>query len=523
MEGIMRFALLTTVLFLLACNAHADPPAELELPNLDGVWLLESSPNWQSNCNRSTLTISGDSFQFRGFRNSDLDWTGFITLAADKDSTHFELKTDLFQPDKKTPWLKYPAAQDVPGIFELKGNRLRICFSNTDHGKRPESLDQVAGVTAATFVRADPNFESFPDDVRVTVLDPVGKPVAGAKLFEFTSYAYPSIQKNGGWYSDTTKPMTQNFADCGTTGADGTITLKYDEFTKDMGPSVPCGAHLTEKEWIGFANVSPATLCHGSLTIQLQPQRIVRAKLQREVTLSSSWCVAYLTVFGNRVGFCEAPKGEIQFPVPPGDYDIYAYGADVQPNRFMQHVPPGDGDFVLPPIDLKATVIASLVGKPPPALDKAIAWKNGPVQLSDFKGRVVLLYFWNLKNDPAQIAELIALQDKFKDKGLQVIGVHSDPAGTINSVQRFDAKTKRYLDGIWDHDIQFPVALYFSKMHQPDLAREIWGITQLPASIVIDRKGNVAKFTERAGGNLELDLSKESEADATIAKLLNEP
>jgi peroxiredoxin len=356
--------------------------------------------------------------------------------------------------------------------------------------------------------------------VRVTVLDPTGKPAAGARLFDFMSYAYPSIKKADGWYSDSTKPMVQNFTDCGTAGVDGTVTLKYDDFCRAQ---IPAGAYFPEKNWIGFINASPATLCHGTLTVQLQPQRLLRGKLQREVTLGNNWAASYLYAFGNQCAFCEVPNGDLQFPVAPGDYEIYAYGSETQARTVKVTVPAGDGDFVIPPVILEAKRIVSLVGKPPPAFDKVVDWKNGPVQVSDFKGKLVLLYFWNYKQDPAQLAELMALQDKYKDKGLQVIAVHNDPGGTVNTAKKLDAKTKKFLDGIWEHDIQFPVAIYFSKMNQPDPVLDAWGVTRLPASMVIDRKGNVAKFTDRISGNLELDLSKDSEADATIAKLLNEP
>lgn len=369
----MRTFVIAMLVFCLGASRAAlagDPPlTPPDLPDLDGIWLIESAPAWQKEINRSTLTISGDTFQFHGFRNLDKDWTGFITLAADGNPNHFELKTDEFSLAPYMQWV-YPATADLPGILELKDNRLRISFANSDHGYRPDTFDQKpdSATTVATFVRADPNFTDFPDSVVVTVLDSGGKPAAGASLFSFESNMWPyKKNKDGRSVFDSTKPHLLTFDDRGTTGADGTIRLKYSEF---CGQAVPIGAHLADHQWIGLANVSPATLCHRTLTIQMQPQRMLRGTLQREVKLGNNWGTAYLWAFGNRCAFTIAIGDAFELPVPPATYSVYFYGADVRAKTVQVTVPTGEGDFVMPPVALAATRLASLVGKPFPPIEK---------------------------------------------------------------------------------------------------------------------------------------------------------
>lgn len=61
-----------------------------------------------------------------------------------------------------------------------------------------------------------------------------------------------------------------------------------------------------------------------------------------------------------------------------------------------------------------------------------------PATLADLKGKVVLLDFWATWCSPCRqsIPELAALQTKYGNKGLQVIGVSVDDASTQSQIPK---------------------------------------------------------------------------------------
>ncbi len=100
------------------------------------------------------------------------------------------------------------------------------------------------------------------------------------------------------------------------------------------------------------------------------------------------------------------------------------------------------------------------------------------VQLSDFKGKVVLLNFWATWCPPcrAEIPDLVALQQRYAPRGVVVLGISLDQGGP--------AKVASFVKRI---GINYPVL-----MGNRDIALAYGGIEVVPTSFVIDRKGNVA-------------------------------
>jgi peroxiredoxin len=105
-----------------------------------------------------------------------------------------------------------------------------------------------------------------------------------------------------------------------------------------------------------------------------------------------------------------------------------------------------------------------------------------PVKLSDFKGRVIILDFWATWCPPcrAEIPGFVALQKKFADKGLSVIGVSLDKQG--HSV------VKPFMREL---GMNYPVV-----MGNPKIVADYGGITAIPTTFVIDRRGNVVTAYE---------------------------
>jgi peroxiredoxin len=126
-----------------------------------------------------------------------------------------------------------------------------------------------------------------------------------------------------------------------------------------------------------------------------------------------------------------------------------------------------------------------------PALIAATARKAAPAvslpdaagkkhQLSDYKGRVVLLDFWATwcTGCKLEIPWFMEFDKKYKGKGLTSIGVAVDEEGwkTVHG----------YLS---DHPITYPVVL-----GDFDVIEKTFGLpASLPVTLLIDRKGRIAQ------------------------------
>jgi peroxiredoxin len=104
--------------------------------------------------------------------------------------------------------------------------------------------------------------------------------------------------------------------------------------------------------------------------------------------------------------------------------------------------------------------------------------KGAPVRLSGYQGRVVLLDFWATwcGGCKVEIPWYMEFQNKYRDRGLIVIGVSMDEDGW-KSVQPFLA----------EHKLNYPVVL-----GSQDVAKRYGGVTSMPMTLLIDRDGRIA-------------------------------
>jgi cytochrome c biogenesis protein CcmG, thiol:disulfide interchange protein DsbE len=112
---------------------------------------------------------------------------------------------------------------------------------------------------------------------------------------------------------------------------------------------------------------------------------------------------------------------------------------------------------------------------------------GAPLRLSDYRGKVLLIDFWASWCPPCrkEIPHLVAWQDKYGGRGLQVIGIAMDD--NPETAEKFSREFK----------MNYPVVAGSAK-----LAERFGGVLGLPVNIVIGRDGRV--ISKHLG---EVDLS----------------
>jgi peroxiredoxin len=121
----------------------------------------------------------------------------------------------------------------------------------------------------------------------------------------------------------------------------------------------------------------------------------------------------------------------------------------------------------------KAGAVA--VGAPVPAY-KAVSLAGDSVSLSGVRGKVVLLNVWATWCHPcrAEIPELRAVHERYKARGLELIGVSVDGDGSDGEIRQF----------LTDFQMSYPI------WRDPDervLAQFL--VVGVPATFLIDRNG----------------------------------
>jgi cytochrome c biogenesis protein CcmG/thiol:disulfide interchange protein DsbE len=98
--------------------------------------------------------------------------------------------------------------------------------------------------------------------------------------------------------------------------------------------------------------------------------------------------------------------------------------------------------------------------------------------LSSYRGKVVLLDFWATWCVPCreEIPHFVELQDKYRDHGLQIIGVSMDDS--VDPVGPFAQQ----------FHINYPIVMGNAK-----IGEEYGGVLGLPIAFLLDRNGRITK------------------------------
>jgi hypothetical protein len=159
--------------------------------------------------------------------------------------------------------------------------------------------------------------------------------------------------------------------------------------------------------------------------------------------------------------------------------------------------------------------LPELIGSAAAPLTAAV-WINGnPLPAEDWKGKVILLDVWAafIEPTPAVFAFCKSLNEKYREEGLQIIGV----TRYFNVRWDFTAEAPRLVrDRVPADEEKDALQLFLEKqkvdwptmiVDDPKQLQENYAVSQLPFSVVIDRKGNIrmlkAGFGKGAGAEIE--------------------
>lgn len=147
--------------------------------------------------------------------------------------------------------------------------------------------------------------------------------------------------------------------------------------------------------------------------------------------------------------------------------------------------------------------LAEAGGKAPEFKGLSNWFNSAPLSMSALRGKVVLVGFWTYGcvNCVNTLPHVTQLYEKYKDRGLVVVGIHTPEFPFERSTGNVQAALKR-------HGITYPVAQDNDSATWNAYSNKYW-----PAQYIVDQNGNVV-YTHAGEGAYDV-------MDRTVAKLLN--
>jgi thiol-disulfide isomerase/thioredoxin len=373
--------------------------------------------------------------------------------------------------------------------FFERPTRLLLMAAGVLYGAAIAHSDDSSGTSAA-----NTNGGSS-QAITIRALDPDGKPVSGAKVGD---YAF--------WEQDVDLPEMHGLGDPRediepqVTDANGACTIDAATVAKFQDGPHAVYAIAAERELVGLADLSkPDT--SGVIEIAMVPWCMLKVSMDStelaRIGQPFELGKGYIYWQKARPFFGRSTKEQLRFLLPSGKYELNAYGSKLVLDSDVEvEIAPGQRSKAID-VDLPVSRLAYLIGHPAPELDHVARWKySKPAQLTDLRGKIVLLEFWGTWCGPcvASMPKLIGLYHEFHDRGLEVIAVHTASKATEEEMdERLTTTAKKYWGGA---ELPFPVAIDGGadrsdpvKAYGATTAE--YGISSWPTAILINRQGNV--------------------------------
>jgi thiol-disulfide isomerase/thioredoxin len=140
----------------------------------------------------------------------------------------------------------------------------------------------------------------------------------------------------------------------------------------------------------------------------------------------------------------------------------------------------------------------------------AAAWLNSkPLSLADLRGQVLMVEFWTFAcgNCVNSIPWVKAMEERYREQGLQVIGVHTPEFSYERSAATVAAHMKKL-------GVRHPVMLDNDYAYWNAMGNRYW-----PAFFLIDKQGHVR---QAYAGEVNMGSSRSKQIEAELERLIVE-
>ena len=179
---------------------------------------------------------------------------------------------------------------------------------------------------------------------------------------------------------------------------------------------------------------------------------------------------------------------DVEFPFPPGMYDLSLSSADTVSTDKPVHIAAGR---LLPlRFTLQLSPMAKRFGKQPPSLTGLVDASNRAAVLPKFD-RPTLVYFWADWCQPCVaegIPHLLQFANDHKGQRFQIIAVHENGIPTVSTRIAFQRSLQHLQQSVWKQDLSFPFVF-----DSTGAVTAAWGLSTFPTYALVDGQGKLQR------------------------------